>query len=61
MNELDKIGILDVLVIGTGFSGVCAGIELLQRGIHNFRIYDKTDGIGRSRLRRTFALLLLFV
>ncbi len=30
----------DVLVIGVGFSGVCAGIKLLEKGITNFRIYN---------------------
>jgi len=54
MNEPEKIEILDVLVIGTGFSGVCAGIELLQRDIHNFRIYDKTDGIGGTWYDNTY-------
>ncbi len=37
---------LDVLVIGTGFSGVCAGIKLLEQGINNFRIFEKSHGIG---------------
>ncbi len=37
---------LDVLVIGAGFSGICAGIRLLERGISNFRIYEKSQGIG---------------
>jgi cation diffusion facilitator CzcD-associated flavoprotein CzcO len=28
---------LELLVIGTGFSGICAGIKLLEAGISNFR------------------------
>ena len=39
-------GILDVLIIGAGFSGVCAAIKLKQAGINAFRIYDKAAGIG---------------
>ncbi len=37
---------LDVLVIGAGFSGVCAGIKLLEQGITNFRIFEKSQGVG---------------
>jgi len=37
---------LEVLVIGAGFSGLCAGIKLRERGITSFRIVDKADGIG---------------
>ena len=45
---------LDVLVIGTGFSGICAGIELLRRGIRNFRIVDKNSGIGGTWYDNTY-------
>ena len=38
--------VLQVLVIGAGFSGICAGIKLLEKGITNFRIYEKSDEIG---------------
>lgn len=54
MNDTTDSTILNVLVIGTGFSGVCAGIELLQRGVRNFRIYDKTDGIGGTWYDNTY-------
>ncbi len=37
---------LDVLIIGAGFDGVCTAIKLKQAGIQNIRIYDKADGIG---------------
>ena len=30
-----KVKDTDVLVIGVGFSGVCAGIKLLEKGISN--------------------------
>ena len=45
---------LDVLVIGAGFSGVCAGIKLREAGITNFAIYDKTDGIGGTWWLNTY-------
>ena len=44
----------DVLVIGVGFSGVCAGIKLLEKGITNFRIYNKSKGIGGTWWDNTY-------
>jgi cation diffusion facilitator CzcD-associated flavoprotein CzcO len=46
MSNTPQMQPLDVLVIGAGFSGICAGIKLLERGISNFRIYEKSQGIG---------------
>lgn len=37
---------LDVLIIGAGFAGIGAAIKLLQKGVTNFRVFDKADGIG---------------
>lgn len=45
---------LEVLVIGTGFSGVCAGIKLLEHGVSNFSIYDKSQGIGGTWYDNTY-------
>lgn len=51
-NEVEKMSkakdtdILDVLVIGVGFGGIGAGIELKRRGIENFLIVEKADEIG---------------
>ncbi len=45
---------LDVLVIGAGFSGICAGIKLLEQGIRNFRIYEKSQGIGGTWFDNTY-------
>lgn len=45
---------LDVVVIGAGFSGVCAGIKLLEAGISNFRIYEKSEGIGGTWYDNTY-------
>ena len=36
----------EVLVIGTGFSGLCAAIKLLDRGIKDFVVVDKASEIG---------------
>ncbi len=45
---------LDVLIIGAGFSGVCAAIKLLEKGITSFRIYEKSDGIGGTWYDNTY-------
>ncbi|MGV9614376.1 flavin-containing monooxygenase [Nocardia xishanensis] len=36
----------EVVVIGAGFSGICAAIRLRQAGIHDFVVLDKADDIG---------------
>ena len=36
----------EVLVIGTGFSGLCAAIKLLDRGITDIAVVDKAREIG---------------
>lgn len=35
-----------ILITGTGFSGVCAGIQLKKAGIHDFRILEKAGSAG---------------
>ena len=45
---------LDVLVIGAGFSGVGTGIKLLERGQRNFRIFEKSQGIGGTWYDNTY-------
>ncbi|WP_417513099.1 flavin-containing monooxygenase [Minwuia sp.] len=37
---------VEVLVIGAGFSGVCAGIRLDEAGVRDWLIVEKADGIG---------------
>ncbi|MGB5579917.1 MAG: NAD(P)/FAD-dependent oxidoreductase [Woeseia sp.] len=46
--------VLDVLVIGAGFSGVCTGIKLLENGVSNFRIIEKSQGIGGTWYDNTY-------
>lgn len=44
----------DILVIGAGFSGICAGIRLKQAGRQDFVILDKADGIGGTWWENTY-------
>jgi cation diffusion facilitator CzcD-associated flavoprotein CzcO len=37
---------LDVVIIGTGFSGIGAAIRLRQAGIDNFVLAEREDAIG---------------
>ena len=37
---------LAAIVVGAGFSGLAAGIQLKRAGIHNFVILEKADGVG---------------
>jgi cation diffusion facilitator CzcD-associated flavoprotein CzcO len=37
---------VDVLVVGAGFSGICMGIKLLEAGIRDFLIIEKSDDLG---------------
>jgi cation diffusion facilitator CzcD-associated flavoprotein CzcO len=39
-------GVLDALIIGAGFSGICLGKRLLDEGIRNFRIADTAPKAG---------------
>ena len=48
------INSIDVLVIGAGFSGICCGIKLLEIGNTNFRIVEKSAGIGGTWWDNTY-------
>lgn len=37
---------VDVLIVGAGFSGLCMGIKLLEAGMKDFLIIEKSDDIG---------------
>ena len=50
----NSAAILDVLVIGAGFSGICMAIKLLEGNISNFKIYEKANGIGGTWLHNTY-------
>ncbi len=46
--------ILDVLVVGAGFAGICAGKKLLDAGIEEFLIVEKSAGIGGTWWENTY-------
>ncbi|PYT74074.1 MAG: hypothetical protein DMG39_04565 [Acidobacteria bacterium] len=37
---------VDVPIVGAGFSGICMGIKLLEAGIKDFLIIEKSDDLG---------------
>ncbi len=42
------------VIVGAGFSGICAGIQLKRAGIHDFVILEKADGIGGTWRENTY-------
>jgi cation diffusion facilitator CzcD-associated flavoprotein CzcO len=42
----EKNDVLDALVIGAGFAGICLGKRLLDAGIDRFRVVDKAPRVG---------------
>ena len=42
------------IIIGTGFSGICMGIQLKQKGIHNFIILEKANEVGGTWRENTY-------
>lgn len=47
-------GELAAVIVGAGFSGLCAGIQLRKAGIENFVILEKTDGVGGTWRANTY-------
>jgi cation diffusion facilitator CzcD-associated flavoprotein CzcO len=37
---------VEVLVVGSGFSGICMGVRLLRAGIESFLIIEKAEDLG---------------
>lgn len=46
--------ILDVIILGAGFGGVCAAIKLREQGIDNIQVYEKAAGIGGTWWHNTY-------
>tara|TARA_R110002110_G_scaffold406421_1_gene626407 strand:+ start:225882 stop:227420 length:1539 start_codon:yes stop_codon:yes gene_type:complete len=46
--------ILDVIILGAGFGGVCAAIKLRECGLDNIRVYEKAAGIGGTWWHNTY-------
>lgn len=44
----------DILIIGSGFGGQCAAINLLKRGISNFRILERRDFMGGTWCQNSY-------
>ncbi len=53
-NQDTEPAVLDVVIIGAGFSGVCMGYRLLQTGMKDFVILEKEDGIGGTWYKNTY-------
>src|SRR5262245_4229812 len=45
---------LSAVIVGAGFSGLCAGILLKQAGIDSFVILEKADGVGGTWRENTY-------
>jgi cation diffusion facilitator CzcD-associated flavoprotein CzcO len=45
---------LTAIVVGAGFSGLCAGIQLRKAGIESFVILEKGDGVGGTWRDNTY-------
>jgi cation diffusion facilitator CzcD-associated flavoprotein CzcO len=54
-NTQDEIvAIHDVILIGSGFSGIGAGIRLTQKGINDFIILEKHQDLGGTGRDNTY-------
>lgn len=45
---------LEVVIVGSGFSGLCAGAELKKAGIESFVILEKAHGVGGTWRDNTY-------
>jgi cation diffusion facilitator CzcD-associated flavoprotein CzcO len=43
-----------IAIIGSGFSGICLGIQLKKSGIHSFKIFEKADRLGGTWRDNTY-------
>jgi cation diffusion facilitator CzcD-associated flavoprotein CzcO len=43
-----------IVIIGSGFSGICLGIKLKQAGIETFTIFEKSDRVGGTWRDNTY-------
>ncbi|HET9990008.1 MAG TPA: NAD(P)/FAD-dependent oxidoreductase [Kofleriaceae bacterium] len=48
------MAILDAIVVGAGFSGLCAGVQLREAGFHDFLILEKADRVGGTWRENTY-------
>jgi len=45
---------MDAAIVGAGFSGLCAGIQLRRAGIRDFVILEKADRLGGTWRENTY-------
>ncbi len=45
---------LRIVIVGSGFSGLCLGIQLKQAGIHSFEIFEKAESLGGTWRDNTY-------
>src|SRR3982751_3099813 len=45
---------LDAVIVGAGFSGICAGIQLRKHGLRDFVIVEKADRVGGTWRENTY-------
>ncbi len=45
---------LRIAIIGSGFSGLCLGIELKKAGFADFTVYEKAEGLGGTWRENTY-------
>ncbi|MDJ0869901.1 MAG: NAD(P)-binding protein, partial [Myxococcota bacterium] len=43
-----------IAIIGSGFSGLCLGIQLSRAGFRDFAIYEKASGLGGTWRDNTY-------
>lgn len=43
-----------IAIVGSGFSGLCLGIQLKQRGVDSFVIFEKADNLGGTWRDNTY-------
>jgi hypothetical protein len=48
------VGPMRVAIIGSGFSGLCLGIQLKRAGIDSFTIFEKADRLGGTWRENTY-------
>ena len=51
---MDEPAILDALIVGAGFSGLCMAIKLLEAGIDSFVILEKASEVGGTWRENTY-------
>jgi cation diffusion facilitator CzcD-associated flavoprotein CzcO len=54
VDERDLPPLLDAIIIGSGFAGICQAIKLKEHGIHKFLILEKESDLGGTWRDNTY-------